>query len=344
MGLGPFPLIGLSEARERATAQRRLLLDGLDPIETRNAARRPAREAITFARATELYIADHEKGWKSADHARQWRNSLNRYVLPKIGERLIDQVDTHDVLSIVEPLWQDKTETATRVLNRIKLVIDWATVRKLRSGENPAAWKGHLDAALPQRSKVQPEAHLPALPHAQLPAFMAQLRADKETGARAAELMVLTATRTGEVRFAAWSEIDLAAQLWVIPAVRMKGDRDHRIPLCDAAAAMLKALPRTGERVFPDLGQHAVLKAVQRVDPGVTAHGFRSAFRQWAAERGVDRDLAELALGHVVGSAVERAYQRSDLFERRRRLAEEWAHFAGGGSSRVIALRGRRGR
>jgi integrase len=328
MGLGSFPLIGLAEARDRAAVQRRLLLDGVDPIDARGKARRPAREVVTFAAAAQQYIAGHEKSWKSADHARQFRNSLERYAVPLIGDRPIDAIDTHDVLSVVEPIWQDRTETASRVLNRISLILAWATARKLRSGQNPAQWRGHLDAALPQRAKIQKEVNHAALPYSRLPEFMARLREQQGIGARAAELAILTATRTGEVRFAEWAEIDLEARLWIIPADRMKASRDHRIPLSEAALAILAALPRVCERVFPGLGQHAILKAVQRVDPAVTAHGFRSAFRDWTAERtSFPSEVAELALAHTVGDAVERAYRRGDLLDKRRKLMDAWASY-----------------
>lgn len=331
MGLGPYPLISLSEAREKATSQRRLLLDGVDPIAARQAAR-PAREPITFGVAAEQYIRGHEKGW-SADHARQWRASLGRYVLPVIGNRSIGDVDTHDVLSIVEPLWQEKAETATRVLNRISLILDWAAARKLRTGDNPARWKGNLDAVLPKRSKVQRVVNHAALPYSALPAFMAQLRRQSENSAKAAELLILTASRTSEVRFAVWSEIDLQGRLWAVPAARMKAERDHRIPLVGAAHVILTALPRDGERVFPAMGQHAILKALQRVDPDVTAHGFRSTFSDWCAEQtDFPSEVREMALAHAVGDKVEAAYRRGDLFEKRRQLAEAWAAFCAGES------------
>jgi integrase len=327
MGLGPYPLVSLSEARDKAMSQRRLLLDGIDPIAARD-AKRPVRDPITFATAAHQYIAGHEKGWKSADHARQWRNSLDRYVLPALGERPISAIDTHDVLTIVEPLWQHKTETATRVLNRMCLILDWAAARKLRIGDNPARWKGHLDAVLPKRSKVQKVINHSALPYSRLPQFMTALRQQPGIGARAAELMILTATRTGEVRFAAWSEIDLDGRLWIIPAARMKAERDHRVPLSEAALAILMPLPREGGRVFPGLGQHAILKALQRVNSEITAHGFRSTFRDWCAEQtSFPSEVAEMALAHAVGDKVEAAYRRGDLFEKRGALAEAWARF-----------------
>jgi integrase len=346
MGLGPYPLVGLAEARDRATEQRRLLLDGIDPIAARD-AKRPTREPITFGSAAKQYIAGHERAWKSADHARQWRNSLDRYVLPAIGERPISAIDTHDVLTIVEPLWQDKTETATRVLNRISLILDWAAARKLRTGDNPARWKGHLDAALPKRSKVQKVVNYAALPYSRLPQFMTALRQQSEIGARASELMILTATRTNEVRFSPWAEFDLEGRLWTIPAARMKADRDHRIPLSEPVLAILRALPEAEVRVFPGMGQHAILKALQRVEPGITAHGFRSTFRDWAADRtNFPREVVEIALAHAVGDKVEAAYLRSDLVEKRRQLAEAWAHYCDGeepAESKVVRLAGRAG-
>jgi integrase len=346
MGLGPFPLVGLAEAREKTNEQRRLLLDGIDPIEARDATR-PARDPITFGAAAKQYIAGHEKAWKSADHARQWRNSLDRYVLPAIGKRPIGAIDTHDVLAVVEKLWQDKTETATRVLNRICLILDWATARKLRTGDNPARWKGHLDAVLPKRSKVQRVVNYAALPYSRLPQFITALRQQSEIGARAAELMILTATRTNEVRFAPWTEFDLEGRLWTIPAARMKAQRDHRIPLSEPALAILRALPEAGERVFPGMGQHAILKALQRVKPGITSHGFRSTFRDWVAEQtNFPSEVAEMALAHAVGDKVEAAYRRGDLFEKRRQLAEAWGAYCDGeepAESKVVRLAGRAG-
>jgi integrase len=328
MGLGPFPLVSLSEARDKAVTQRRLLLEQIDPIAARD-AKKPTRAPVTFGAAAKQYIAGHEKGWKSADHARQWRNSLNRYVIPLIGERPINAVDTHDVLTVVEPLWQEKTETATRVLNRISLILDWATARKLRAGDNPARWKGHLDAVLPKRSRVQKVINHSALPYTRLPQFMTTLRQRPEIGARAAELLILTVTRTGEVRFAPWPEIDLDARIWVIRAERMKAERDHRIPLGSPAIALLSQLPRSeSDLVFPGLGQHAILKAIQRVNPAVTAHGFRSTFADWCAEQtDFPSEVREMALAHAVGDKVEAAYRRGDLFEKRRQLAEAWAAY-----------------
>jgi integrase len=320
--------------------QRRLLVDGIDPIEVRK-AKLSQPEVITFASAAEQYIGEHEKAWRSADHARQWRSSLSRYVLPAIGGRPVGMIDTHDVLSIVEPLWRDKTETATRVLNRISLILDWATARKLRTGDNPARWKGHLDAVLPKRSKVQRVVNHPALSYDQMPAFMAALRQQNGAGARAAELMILTATRTGEVRFAAWSEVDLEGRVWVIPASRMKAERDHRIPLSRGALDVLTALPQDGDVVFPRLGQHAILKSIHRVDAASSAHGFRATFRDWCAEQtGFPSEVAEMALAHAVGTKVEAAYRRGDLFEKRRDLAEHWARFcAGADRGRVVSSR-----
>jgi integrase len=328
MGLGPYPEVGLAEARDKAMAQRRLLVDGIDPIEARK-AKATGREPVTFAVAAIRYITGHEKAW-SADHTRQWRNSLDSYVLPAIGTRAIDTIDTDDVLSVVEPLWQEKTETATRVLNRIGLILDWAAVRKLRTGDNPARWKGHLDSVLARRSDLQKVVNHAALPYASLPAFMVSLRQHSEVGAKAAELLILTVTRTRETRFAAWSEFDLAGGLWIIPAARMKADRDHRIPLSKSALVLVQGLPKTDDRfVFPGMGQHAILKALQRVDPSVTAHGFRSCFRDWVAEcTDFPSEVAEMALAHAVGDKVEAAYRRGDLLAKRYQLAEAWSRYA----------------
>jgi integrase len=329
MGLGPWPLVPLSEARDKATAQRRLLLQGADPIAARD-AKKPLRDPVTFETAAKQYIAGHERSWKSRDHSRQWRNSLDRYVLPLIGDRPIDGIDTHDVLSVVEPLWLDKTETATRVLDRMRLVLDWAAARKLRTGDNPARWKGHLEAALPKRSRVQRIVNHAALPYQEMAVFMRALRQQKEQGARAAEFLILTTSRTGEVRFATWQELDLGGRMWVIPAERMKATRDHRVPLSGPAIALLSPLARDGDRVFPDLGQHAILKAIQRVNPAVTAHGFRSTFSDWCAEQTeFPSEVREMALAHAVGDKVEAAYRRGDLFEKRRQLSDAWAAYCG---------------
>jgi integrase len=331
MGLGSYPLVSLSEARDKATAMRRLLAAGVDPITARE-VQEPTRNAITFGDAAEQYIVGHERGWSQA-HARQWRNSIKRYVTPAIGNRGVADVDTHDVLTIVEPLWLEKTETATRVLDRIRLVLDWAAARKLRTGENPARWNGHLDAVLPKRARVQPVESHAALPYPRLPQFMAALRQQRELGARAAELMILTATRTGEARFATWPEIDFDGRMWVIPAERMKATREHRVPLSAPALAVLQQLfeARSADRVFADMGQHAILKAIKRVDPTVTAHGFRSSFADWCAEQtDFPSEVREMALAHAVGDKVEAAYRRGDLFEKRRQLAEVWSAYCGG--------------
>jgi len=329
MGLGPWPLVPLSEARDKATAQRRLLLEGVDPIAARD-VKKPLRDLFTFEAAAKQYIAGHERSWKSRDHARQWRNSLDRYVMPLIGDRQIDRIDTHDVLSVVEPLWLDKTETATRVLDRMRRVLDWAAARKLRSGDNPARWKGHLEAVLPKRSRVQRIVNHAALPYQEMAVFMRALRQQKEQGAKAAEFLILTTSRTGEVRFATWQEIDLGGRIWIIPAERMKATRDHRIPLSGPAIALLSPLGRDGDRVFPNLGQHAILKAIQRVNPAVTAHGFRSTFSDWCAEQTeFPSEVREMALAHAVGDKVEAAYRRGDLFEKRRQLADAWAAYCG---------------
>jgi len=223
----------------------------------------------------------------------------------------------------------------------MSLILDWATARKLRIGDNPARWKGHLDAVLPKRSKVQKVVNHSALPYNQLPQFMLALRQQSETGSRAAELMILTATRTSEVRFAAWSEIDLDGRQWVIPAGRMKAERDHRVPLSEAALVILMALPREGERVFPDVGEHTILKAIQRINSEITAHGFRSTFSDWCAEQtNFPTEVREMALAHTVGNKVEEAYRRGDLFQKRRDLMDAWARFAAGsGAAEVVTLR-----
>lgn len=249
-------------------------------------------------------------------------------------------------MKALEPIWQAKPETASRVRGRVEVVLDWATTRGYRQGENPARWRGHLENQLPKKSKVRRVEHHAALPYAEIGAFMAELRGRDGVAARALEFVILTKARTGEVLGARWAEIDLAGRLWTVPAARMKAGREHRVPLSEAAMALLARVEREGERVFP-ISNMAMSMLLRRMGRGeLTVHGFRSTFRDWCAETGVDHDLAELALAHSVGSAVERAYLRSDMFQRRRQLTEAWAHYCEGeepAESKVVRLAGRAG-
>jgi integrase len=341
MGLGSLDTIGLADARERARKAREQRLDGLDPIEQRKAARLAVQldsaKAVSFKDCARRYIAAHQPAWRNPKHAAQWGSTLETYVYPAFGALPVQAVDVGLVLQAIEPIWTVKPETASRVRGRIESILDWATARGYREGENPARWRGHLDNLLPARVKVRRVEHHAALPYAEISTFMAALRAQEGVSARALECAILTAARTGEVIGARWDEINLADKLWTIPAERMKGGREHRVPLSVPALAIVASMAaiRSGAFVFPGgkegrpLSNMAFLMLLRRMGHGnLTAHGFRSSFRDWAAERtGFPAEVAEMALAHAVGDKVEAAYRRGDLFQKRRQLAEAWAKF-----------------
>jgi integrase len=334
MGLGPYPDISLAEAREKTMVQRKLRLDGLDPISVRQAAR---VKAMTFEACAEAYIASHRAGWRNPKHAAQWSATLKTYVYPLFGDLLVQAVDVGLVLKAVEPIWTTKPETAGRVRGRIEAILDWATARGYRQGENPARWRGHLENLLPARSKVRRVEHHAALPYPEIGGFIGELRRQAGIAARALEFVILTAARTGEVIGARWSEMNLKDGLWTIPAERMKAGKEHRVPLSEAALAIIEDMGEasSGDCVFPGanadrpLSNMAMLKLLKRMKRGdLTIHGFRSTFRDWAAEQtAFPSEVAEMALAHVVGDKVEAAYRRGDMFEKRRRLAAAWAAY-----------------
>jgi integrase len=348
-GLGSLDTWSLAEARERARKCRQLRGEGRDPIEERRGEREKAKleaaKSMTFRQCAEAYIAAHKTGWKNPKHAAQWPATLETYVYRIFGDLPVQSVDVGLVMKAIESIWTTKPETASRVRGRIESVLDWATVRGFRQGENPARWKGHLDHLLPAPTKAKRAArkenrrseHHPSLPYVELPAFVIQLRAQDGFSARALEFTILTAARTGEVIGAKWEEFNFAERVWTVPAPRMKSGREHRVPLSDAALAILQQMSaiRSGEYIFPGLragkplSNMAMMMILRRIGRGdLTVHGFRATFRTWAAERtAFPREIAEMALGHVVGDAVERAYQRGDLFAKRRQLAETWARF-----------------
>jgi integrase len=342
MGLGALHTIGLAEARQRAQSCRRERLDGFDPIEVRKADRQRAEldaaKAMTFEQCAERYIDSHKAGWHNPKHAGQWSNTLATYVFPVLGHLPVQAIDVGLVMKAIEPIWTAKPETASRVRGRIESVLDWATARGYRQGENPARWRGHLDKLLPKKTKVRAVEHHAALYYDELPGFMAELRRREGIFSRALEFLILTAARTGEVRFARWDEIDLHAKTWVIPAERMKAKAEHRVPLSDRAIEILDemATARQGPLVFPgayrgsSMSNAAMLRVLAAMGRGdLTAHGFRSTFSDWCSERtSFAAEVREMALAHTIESKVEAAYRRGDLFEKRRRLMDTWASFA----------------
>jgi integrase len=343
MGLGPVHTIGLAEARARALDCRRQLLDGIDPIDSRNAERAAQQieqaAEMTFKQCAEKYIEAHRAGWKSAKHADQWTNTLTTYADPVFNSQPVSAIDTTLVMKVLEPIWATKTETASRVRGRIESVLDWATVRGYRTGENPARLKGHLDTLLPKRSRVQKIVHHPALPYSDVAAFIKTLQSQEGIAARALEFLILTATRTNEVIGATWSEFDLDEGVWTIPAERMKMRKEHRVPLSARAIAIVKAQEdvKRGDYVFPGardkkpLSNMAMLQLLERMKhDDITVHGFRSTFRDWAGETThYPREVCEAALAHGIKDKAEAAYARGDLFAKRASLMEDWAEFAG---------------
>lgn len=341
MGLGAYPDVSLAEARDRAAEARRLLRDGVDPIVARKTARTATAAAVvaafTFEQCTDAFIEKQSAEWKNAKHEAQWRSTLENYAHPVIGKVLVRDVTDDQILRILEPIWQTKTETASRVRGRIEAVLDYATAKKYRSGDNPARWRGFLDKHLPKPKKIAKVKHHPALPYNEAGGFFAELKEQAGTGARALEFCILTASRSGEVRGATWSEIDLDSATWTIPADRMKAEKEHRIPLSPKALQLLKALPRIdgSNLLFPgmkntplsDMTLTAVLRRMGRND--ITVHGFRSTFRDWAGETtAYPREVIEHALAHQLKDKSEAAYARGTLFEKRRKLMEDWSRFA----------------
>ena len=354
MGLGPFPLYGLQEARAKALEARRKRHEGIDPIDARRAERvrrrLEAAKAITFRQCAEAYINAHRAGWRNGKHAGQWGATLSNYAYPIIGALPVQAVDTALVLKVLEPIWATKPETASRLRGRLENVLDFAKVRGYRSDENPARWRGHLAKLLPARSKVRQVQHHSALPYSELAAFLGALREQEGAAARALEFTILTAARTGESIGATWGEINWTDKVWIIQGARMKGRKGHRVPLCDRALAILREIRAADDgsmgdpqqfifssakpgRPLSNMAYLMLLRRMGRAD--LTVHGFRSSFRDWAAERtNFPSEVAEMALAHAVSNKVEAAYRRGDLFEKRRRLMQQWATFCTTASAR----------
>lgn len=351
MGLGAVASVPLATARALAQDARRRRQEVNDPIqaraEARSAVKRAAAQGTPFRDCAEQLIGSHEPGWRNAKHRAQWRSTMRTYVYPVLGHLPVNAVDTTLVLKVLEPIWMKKPETANRIRGRMEAVLGWATVRGYRDGQNPAAWRGHLDRLLPAKTKVRRPRHHPALPYAELPNFVMLLRAQSGVSARALEFVVLTAVRTSEALQAKWAEVDLRQRMWIIPHERMKGGREHRVPLSNSAVSILKELGeiRQSEFVFPGrqpdtpLSDMSLLMLLRDLRLGFTVHGFRSTFKDWCAEcTNVPNFVSEAALAHAVADKVEAAYRRADLFEKRRRLMEAWATYCGR-EGNIVALR-----
>lgn len=334
-GLGPTWRVTLQQARAKAKDCRDKIDSGLDPIgevrARRAAKRRELAEVISFKLAAERYIEAHAPGWKNPKHSDQWTNTLTAYAFPKIGALPVSEIETPHVMDVLSAIWKTKTETASRLRGRIERVLGWATTSGYRTGDNPARWRGHLDNLLPKPTAVAKVKHHAALPYQDAAAFLVDLRKEPGEAARALEFAILTAARSGEVRGATWAEIDLGAKLWIVPADRMKASKEHRVPLTDAALALFKNRKRTNGPIFPGakgkpLSDMAFSALLRRMKREVTAHGFRSTFRDWAGELSqFPREVIEHALAHQLKDKAEAAYARGDLLAKRRLLMEAWA-------------------
>ena len=339
MGLGSFPAVSLAEARDQARQARALIRAGIDPIEQRSSNRETAvaaaAKSLTFAQAAEKFIAAHEDGWSNSKHHLQWVSTIGTYANPMIGQLPVGAIEQRHILQILDPIWRTKTETASRLRGRIEQILNWAKVQGLRDGPNPARWRDHLDLLLPAPEKVAPVKHMPAVTLSEARAVWQMICTQSGQGALALQLQILTAGRSGEARGARWSEIDLDAAVWVVPAARMKAKKEHRIPLSRQAVELLRKQPQIvgSDLVFPssrntplsDMTLTAVMRRLKRTE---VPHGWRSTFRDWVGDRtGYSSELAEMALAHSVGSKVEQAYRRGDQLEKRRPLMQDWADF-----------------
>ena len=348
MGLGSFPDVSLSIAREKARAARSDTIMGIDPVANRKEAR-SARQALkatqkTFADCAKAYIEAHSDSWRNAKHRAQWPSTFETYVYPTMGTVMVGEVTQAHVMAVLLPIWKTKTQTATRLRGRIEQVLAWATAAGFRQGENCARWTGLLDQLLPAPGKVSEPRHHPAVRVDDMPAFIKALRQHDGLSPKALEFAVLTAARSGEVRGATWAEIDLEAAVWTVPKERMKAGKEHRVPLNTQAIKLLEAMPRIEgtELVFPaprggqlsDMALTALTRRMNfRDDAGrvCVPHGFRSSFRDWVFERtDYPRDLAEAALAHALENKVEAAYRRGDALERRRAMMQAWANYCEG--------------
>ncbi len=339
MGLGSYPSVSLSQARQKASEARELVRQGIDPIEKQrsslSALKASLASQLTFEETARAYLQAHEPTWKNTKHSQQWRNTLKTYVYPIFGDLLVRDIQKEHVLEVLKPIWNTKNETASRLRGRIELVLSYAMQAGYRpEGLNPARWKGGLDKLLAAPSKIQQTKHFRALPADEMTSFIAKLSSAEGQGARALEFAILTAARSGEVRGALWSEVNLKSKIWTIPASRMKAAKEHRIPLSNAAVRLLSSLPKTdSEIVFlaPKGGQLSDMTltgVLRRMGINATAHGFRSTFRDWVAEKtNFPNEVAEMALAHTISNKSEASYRRGDLFQKRTEMMERWAEF-----------------
>lgn len=370
MGIGSLSSVPATEARFRVSELNRMVANGIDPIEQNKIEKEKLIEAskkvdLTFMKVARDYIDNNRSSWKSAKHAQQWENTLATYADPVFKKTPIDQIDIDLVLKVLKPIWATKSETASRVRSRIEIVLSYAKGMKYRSGENPALWRGNLDSILPASGKVKNVKHQPALPYSQMSSFMAELRAREGVGSRALEFCILTALRSGAVRFAEWNEIDFDKGMWNIPAAHMKGNREHRVPLSSAAIDLLNSLPRivNTTHIFPSpknggaLSDATLAKVIDLInadreraglpiwkdpvyDAAVVPHGFRSTFRDWGAETTqFANEMLEVALAHAVGDKTEAAYRRGDMIIKRQQLMEDWARYCEKSEGNVVSIK-----
>ena len=346
MGLGPYPEITLTEARLKNMEARRARLAGVNPINARNAANAKAL-SLTFSECADKYIASHRSSWKGNKHFVKWTNSIAAYCGPVIGKLPVNEIDVGLIMRVLEPIWITKMAPARNIRSRIESILDWATVRGYREGNNPARWKGNLDHLLPEASRAKGTKHHAALGYTQMGELMGKLRQQDGISARALEYAILTACRSGEVRMATWGEVNLKNRMWVIPGERMKMGKEHRVPLSDAAISVLTQMDQSTTLIFPgrsgrllsDMSLTKVLRRLGHID--TTVHGFRSTFRDWASEStAYPQHVAEMALAHSIGDKVEAAYRRGDLFTKRTRMMEDWSRFCNQThSGKVVSLK-----
>lgn len=343
-GLGSYPDISLTEARDAASACRKLVKEGIDPIkhkkEYKLLNRLKSSQGVSFKQCALEYIDLQKPGWKNQKHAAQWNNTLHAYAFPVIGHLPVSEVTHELVLEVLQPIWNHKTETASRVRQRIENILDFATVKKLRQGDNPARWKGNLDKILPKRTKVQKVKHFAAMPYKNLPSYFKHLDKINSTSAYALAFTILTIARSSGTRYATWDEIDMKSRVWILPEERMKAEKLHRVPLSPEAITILRKVKKLshGEYVFEGIkppkpiSDSAQLNLLKKSHPDLTVHGFRSTFRDWCAEMtAYPREVAEAAMAHSIKDKTEAAYQRGDIFEKRKKLMDAWGKYCYGG-------------